>query len=150
MSGFAPCRIHPDLIRICRFFDILILPNFGITINATRLAGFREKDLIVTLGFKWITMALVRTPLRILDVPCIYSDEFIKHMLQCIAFRRKSNAIILFSSLPCERFPAEFVFSNVIAIVSTAIKRNDFWWYPIFFQTCDKFISVHISLSKYF
>ena len=38
-------------------------------------------------------------------------------------------------SLPLsyERFPAKFVFSSVIAIVCTAIKRNDFWWYSVFF-----------------
>ena len=84
-------------------------------------------------------------------IVCIYSDEFIKHMLQRIAFRGKTNAIILFSPLPCERFPTEFVHSNVIAIVSAAIKRNYFWWYSVFLQTYDKFIFVHIlivSLAK--
>lgn len=65
-------------------------------------------------------------------------------MLQRIAFRGKTNAIILFSPLPCERFPAEFALSNVITIVSDAIKRNDIWWYSVFLQTCDKFIFVHM------
>lgn len=77
-------------------------------------------------------------------IACIYSDKFIKHMLQRIAFRGKTNAIILFSPLPCECFPAEFALSNVITIVSAAIKRNDIWWYSVFLQTCDKFIFVHM------
>ena len=67
-------------------------------------------------------------------------------MLQRIAFRGKTNAIILFSPLPCERFPAEFALSNVITIVSAAIKRNDIWWYSVFLQTYDKFIFVHILI----
>ena len=98
-----------------------------------------------------VITGVLLTPLRICDIPCIYSDEFIKYMLQCITFRRKSDTIILFSPLPCERFPTEFVLSNVIAIVSAAIKRNYFWWYSVLLQTYDKFIFVHIlivSLAK--
>ena len=64
-----------DLYVYVVFWGIFILPNYGITVNRAHLDGFCEgggrrvfpptvssrKDLIVTLGFKWITTALVRS-----------------------------------------------------------------------------------------